>query len=131
MALSTMNTNILGCCEIDLKLNGYDYKNVRLSLLKDLCSDVITCAVSSSSIGDTCLFTNKLQKCRPITTRSRHFSVNDKAFIQSEIVKLYQKGVVEPSSTPWRAQVVVLKNPSQPDQQRLFVDYSQTINTQN
>ena len=41
MALSTMNTAILGYCEIDLKLNGPDYKNVRLSLLKDLCSDVI------------------------------------------------------------------------------------------
>ena len=41
MALSTMNTTILGYCEIDLKLNGHDYKNVRLSLLKDLCSDVI------------------------------------------------------------------------------------------
>ena len=41
MALSTMNTDILGYCEIDLKLNGHDYKNVRLSLLKDLCSDVI------------------------------------------------------------------------------------------
>ena len=41
MALSTMNTTILGYCEIDLKLNGHDYKNVRLSLMKDLCSDVI------------------------------------------------------------------------------------------
>ena len=41
MALSTINTTILGYCEIDLKLNGHDYKNVRLSLLKDLCSDVI------------------------------------------------------------------------------------------
>ena len=41
MALSTINTKILGYCEIDRKLNGHDYKNVRLSLLKDLCSDVI------------------------------------------------------------------------------------------
>ena len=41
MALSTMNTTISGYCKIDLKLNGHDYKNVRLSLLKDLCSDVI------------------------------------------------------------------------------------------
>ena len=41
IALSTMNTKILGYCEIYLKLNGHDYKNVRLSLLKDLCSYVI------------------------------------------------------------------------------------------
>ena len=41
MALSTMNTQILEYCEIDLKLNGHGYKNVRLSLLKGLCSDAI------------------------------------------------------------------------------------------
>ena len=159
MALSTMNTTILVYCEIDLKLNGHDYKNVRLSLLKDRCSDVIlghdfqkqhqhlkfnlegqkpglvipfpsdiTCAVSAASIGDASLFTNILPTCRPIATRSRHFSVNDKAFIQSEIVKLLQTGVIEPSSSPWRAQEVVVKNPSQPDKKRLSVDYSQTIN---
>ena len=88
----------------------------------------ITCAVSAASIGDASLFTNILPTCRPIATRSRHFSVNDKAFIQSEIVKLLQTGVIEPSSSPWRAQVVVVKNPSQPDKKRLCVDYSQTIN---
>ena len=43
MALSTMNTKILGYCDIDHKLNGHDYKNVRLSLLKYLCSDIILC----------------------------------------------------------------------------------------
>ena len=88
----------------------------------------ITCAVSAASIGDASLFTNILPTCRPIATRSRHFSVNDKAFIQSEIVKFLQTGVIEPSSSPWRAQVVVVKNPSQPDKKRLCVDYSQTIN---
>ena len=34
----------------------------------------------------------------------------------------------EPSSSPWRTQVVVIKNQSQPDKKRLCVDYSQTIN---
>ena len=146
MALSTMNTTILGYCEIDLKLNGHDYKNVRLSLLNDLCSDVIighdfkkqhqhlkfnlggpkpglvipfpsdiACAVTAASIGDASLFTNILPTCRPITTRSLHFSVNDKIFIQSEIVKLLQTGVIEPCSSLWRAQVVVVKNSSQPE----------------
>ena len=66
--------------------------------------------------------------CRPIATRARHFSVNDKAFIQSEIVKLLQTGVIKPSSSPWRAQVVVVRNPSLPDKKRVCVNYSQTIN---
>ena len=88
----------------------------------------ITCAVSAASIGDASLFTHILPTCRPIATRSHHFSVNDKAFKQSEVVKLLQTGVIEPSSSPWRAQVVFVKNPSQPDKKRLCVDYSQTIN---
>ena len=94
----TMNTKISGYCEIYLKLNGRDYKNVRISLLTYLCSDVIlghdfqkqhlhlkfnlgrgvkpglvvpfpsdrTCTVSTAST------------CRPIATKSQHFSVNDK-----------------------------------------------------
>ena len=37
-----MNTKMTGHCEIDIKLNGHDYKNIRLSILKDLCSDVIS-----------------------------------------------------------------------------------------
>ena len=66
--------------------------------------------------------------CRPIATRSRHFSVDDKALIQNEIVKLLQTGVIEPSSSPCHAQVVVVKNPSQHDKKRLCIDYSQTMN---
>ena len=66
--------------------------------------------------------------CRPIATRSRHFSVDDKAFIQSDIMKLLDIGVIEPSSPPWRAQVVAIKNPSQHNKKRLCADYSQTIN---
>ena len=66
--------------------------------------------------------------CRPITTRSRHFSVDDKTCIQSEIVKLLDTGVIEPSSSPWCAQVLVVNNPSQPDKKHLCVNYSQTIN---
>ena len=88
----------------------------------------ITCAVSAASIGDASLCTNILPTCRPITTRSHHFSVDGNDFIQSEIVKLLDTGVIEPSSSPWRARVVVVKNPSQPDKKRLSVDYSQTIN---
>ena len=88
----------------------------------------IACTVSVASIGDASLFTNILQTCRTIATRSRHFNVNDNAFIQSEIIKLLQTGVIEPSSFQSRAQVVVVKNPSLPDKKRLCVDYSQTIN---
>ena len=66
--------------------------------------------------------------CQRVDPRSRHFSVDDKTFIQSEIVKLIDTGVIEPSSSLGRAQVVVVRNPSESDKKRLCVDYSQTIN---
>ena len=43
-------------------------------------------------------------------------------------MKLLDTGVIEPSSSPWRAKEVVVKTSSQPDKKRLCVDYSQTIN---
>ena len=36
-----MNTTVLGYCTIDITLNNSIYRNVRLSVLKDLCSDII------------------------------------------------------------------------------------------
>ena len=40
MALTTMNTTVLGYCTMDITLNNSTYRNVRLSVLKDLCSRV-------------------------------------------------------------------------------------------
>ena len=95
MALTTMNTTVLGYCTMDIILNNSIYRNVRLSVLKDLCSDIIlghdfqkqhknlifefggpkpdlvvsnnsTCAVSAASIGEPSLFANVSPKCKPI-----------------------------------------------------------------
>ena len=41
MALTTMNTSITGCCTITLTLGDNVYNGIRLSVLKDLCNDVI------------------------------------------------------------------------------------------
>ena len=41
MALTTMNTSITGCCTITLTLGDNVHNGIRLSVLKDLCSDII------------------------------------------------------------------------------------------
>ena len=39
-----------------------------------------------------------------------------------------QENIIEHSTSPWRAQDVVVKSPSHPEKKRLCVDYSQTVN---
>lgn len=157
MATTSLNSNIAGQCVIDLNHNGHIYPNVRLGVLKDLCCDIIlgyefqklhkrlvielggpkpelnisnspTCALASSSIEATSLFANVDPKCKPIATKSRRFNYSDREFIKTEINRLMTEGIIESSTSPWRAQVVIARNPSQPDKRRLCIDYSQTIN---
>ena len=41
MALTTMKTSITGCCTITLMLGENAYNGIRLSVLRDLCRDII------------------------------------------------------------------------------------------
>jgi len=43
-----------------------------------------------------------------------------------EVSKLLNDGIIEPSYSPWRAQVLVTKD--ERHKRRMVVDYSQTIN---
>ena len=63
--------------------------------------------------------------CRPIATRSRSYSKEDQIFIKDEIQQLLSDKIIEPSRSPWRAQVLVVRNPLK---WRLVIDYSQTVN---
>jgi transposase InsO family protein len=73
------------------------------------------------------LFPNLDANCRPIATHSRKFCADDREFIQQETDQLLKAGVIEPSISPWRAQVVVVKNNNQ-HRKRMVIDYSQTVN---
>ena len=48
--------------------------------------------------------------CRPFTDRTRKYSKNDQDFIPQETKRLLNEDMIEPSSLPGRAQVVVVKN---------------------
>ena len=93
-----------------------------------IISNTSPCALSTATIDNISLFTNLLPECKPIATKSRRFSFDDKDFIQGEIDRLLSGGIIEPSTSPWRAQIVVVKNGTQSVKKRLCVDYSQTIN---
>ncbi|XP_054259818.1 uncharacterized protein LOC128984513 [Macrosteles quadrilineatus] len=72
------------------------------------------------------LFCNLTPDCKPIATKSRRYSDEDVQFIKQEMERLQTEEIIEPSSSPWRAQVLVVTNDK--GKKRLCVDYSQTIN---
>lgn len=138
-----------GCCFVDLNLKGECYRKTKLSVLQDLCCDVIlgqdfmsqhssvtvefggpksnlnvsncgTCSVLSALVETPRLFSNLSSSCKPIATKSRRFSKDDTIFISSEIDKMCKDGVIEESNSPWRAQVLVVANERQ--RKRLAVD---------
>ena len=134
MASSSSIKNVHGYCNTDVQINGSDYNDVKLKILKNLCSDILlgqdlqsqhrqiifefkgkkddfvvspTCTLSSAAAKTPSLFHNLSKNCRPIAVKSRRFNSIDQAFIDGEINCLYFDGIIKPSISPWRAQIVV------------------------
>ena len=84
------------------------------------------CGVSASNFRGRRLFQNLQPDHKPIATKSRKFNDSDKTFIKNEVSHLLKEGIMEPSLSPWRAQVLVTKD--ERHKRRMVVDYSQTIN---
>ena len=140
----------------DICFKGQVYKNLQFYLLEDVCADVIlglrfqekhksvtftfggkkppievggveVCGLTTLNIEPPSLFGNILPDCKPIAVKSRRYSQVDKEFIRDEVQRLLKEDIIEPSTSPWRAQVVVTKEGGN-HKKRLVVDYSQTIN---
>ena len=150
MAASSLAMKVTGHCFADLLLEGRTYNKVRLSVLPDLCTDLILgfdfqsrhdsvvfkhggpnpslsiCGVSTLNTDPPQLFANLTDDCHPIATKSRKYCRDDLAFINSEVKRLLEEGIIEPSKLPWRAQVVVTKGENH--KKRMVIDYSQIIN---
>ena len=84
------------------------------------------CNLTTLNISPPEPFANLSPDCRPIATKSRRYSQEDSKFIDAEVERLLREGIIEPSNSPWRAQVVVTKDENH--KKRLAIDYSQTIN---
>ena len=157
MAATTMKVKSDGFCLVDLVHNGMKYPSTRLNVFQDLCSDIIlgldfqsqhqrlifnfngdspdliisrnsNCSLTAADTNEVFLFANLSPDVKPIATRSRRYSQEDRRFIQENIDKLLSEEIIRPSSSPWRAQVVVISDEFNRHKKRLCVDYSQTIN---
>ena len=69
---------------------------------------------------------NLTTDCHPIALKSRRYSQEDSAFIDEEVKRLLKEYIIEPSLSPWRAQVIVTKGENH--KKMPTIDYSQTIN---
>ena len=59
---------------------------------------------------------------KPITTKSKRCEEGGRLFIQTEIEKMIKEGVIEESTSRWRAQVLIVTNERQ--RKRLVADCS-------
>ena len=73
------------------------------------------------------LFSNLSKNVTLIATRSRRYNPEDRAFIQENVNQLLEEGIIGPSSSPWRVQVLIAKNKFCRHKKRMCIDYSQTI----
>ena len=65
--------------------------------------------------------------CRFIADKPRKYSKDDQEFIREETRRLLNDDMIEPSNSPGRAQVLVVKN-QESGKRRMMFDYSRTIN---
>jgi len=147
---STDITNAIGDCVVTLQYQDSSYTDFRVSVLQNLCADIVVghdflnlheslemkfngdrpplkvCNLSLASVPPADLFTNLSPDCKPIAVKSRRFNPSQHKFIQHEVQKLLKDDIIEPSTSPWRAQVLVAGGGH--SKRRLVIDYSQTIN---
>ena len=156
LASSALSSPIVGICNVNLNIDEHLYPNMQLSVLNKLCCDIIlghdfmkrhdsikisfggsrpaveindsntVCCLAASSVYPPKLFANLTSDCRPIATKSRKYSAVDREFIDKKTTRLLTEGIIEPSMSPWSAQVLVTSN--ERHKKRLVIDYSQTIN---
>lgn len=150
LASLTQTSYVEAICFATITLDKHVYKHQPLLVVNDLCADVIIghdilkshkslelsfggsrdtlrIMVMEASVPPVSVFTNLSPDIRPIATKSRRHNIVDQTFIREEITKLLKDGVIEPSTSPWRAQVLVTGG-DRTHKKRMVVDYSQTIN---
>lgn len=150
MASTSLTSQVEGQTYTSAKIGDHSYESVNLLIVKNLCADLIIghdilrehtrleltfggskdpikiCSVAAASVPAVPLFSNVSPDCKPIAIKSRRHSEDDKKFIGQEINKLLAEGIIEESTSPWRAQVLITKNTNH--KKRLVIDYSRTIN---
>ena len=157
MASLSMKIKSTGFCLVDIHIHKSKCDAIRLNLFDDLCSDVIlgldfqckhqrlifqfdgecsdlivandkVCSVAAATTEKVPLFSNLSMGYRPIATKSRRYNQEDHKFIQNHVDQQLKEGIIQSSSSPWRAQVVIVTDECNCHKKRMCVDYSETIN---
>ena len=150
MANTSLLASSLGLCKESLVVLGQNYNNMELSVLPDLCADIVLgkdflkqhesvsfefggslpplvlAGIGTLKIDPPALFEHKHPNIKPIRAKRRRYSQDDTIFIKQEVERLLAQGIIEPSTSPWRAQCVITRNENH--KKRLCIDYSETIN---
>lgn len=56
------------------------------------------------------LFSHLYPRIIPTATKSHHHTIADNKFIKEETAMMLKEGIIEPSISPWRAQVLLTSN---------------------
>lgn len=150
MASSSHTSQITQVCPATLTLDKQIIPEIQFRVMKSLCCNVILghdvleqysklevefgghmpplklFALEEAHIDPVDLFTNMALECKPIAVKSRRYALEDQKFIKNEVMKLLADGIIEESTSPWRAQVLVTSGTHH--KKRMCIDYSQTVN---
>ena len=148
LACSEVSQNCAGIAYVKVTLLGRVYPRIRVIIMKNLVANIIlgkpfmeihsnvnfqcggpeppltVATLKTMSIKPPSLFSNLSPHCKPIATRSRRYNETDLTFIRQEVDRLLKNEIIEPSNSPWRAQVLVVRGAKK----RMVIDYSATIN---
>ena len=151
MANASFTTKVEGECIVDIQLRKRKYEKVKLYILDNLCAEVIlgqdfmeqhksvvfnsggskpsliVSALTAMNVTPPSLFGHLTDDCRPVAVRSRKQTPSNAKFIREEVKSLLNDGIIKPSTSPWRAQVLVTKE-DETHRKRMVVDYKQSIN---
>ena len=83
-------------------------------------------ALSTMNVEPPSVFVNMSPNLKPVTCKSRRYTTADRKFITEETTRLLKEGIIVPSNSSWRAQVLVTTNPT--GKKRMVIDYSRTVN---
>ena len=95
-------------------------------ILSDNSSSSV-CAFSAMKVDPPLLFKHMSPDTKPISCKSKRYSKPDEDFIRETIQDWCQKGIIEPSNSPWRAQPLVTTE-TETHRKRVVIDYSRTVN---
>ena len=106
-----------------MTLKKHDTISVKFGGLKSLT----VCGLSTLAVSPPSPFINSITPdYKTIASKSRKYNTADQEFITSETQKMLAEGIIEASTSPWRAQILVTTN--ERHKKRLVIDYSQIIN---